>query len=233
MKMFTVLLFLFLLGCNSVSPDEVSLPSNLLNNRASLKFSFENKEYVGVATLPRRSSATINFLLPEGTILFQLDNCAREHVKIRPNGNTYQYVYIPSLYKESEGSCIMSAQATTFKGEIFSAIIDWTDSSRLKARLWCNESLATEHIGVALCQNRAAKLVWVEFDEPVVAAAADGCVPPVTPKMHRPDYAFEIQLKEGMCAYGFMSKGRDKFRLTTFGYTTIREVNLEAQGITK
>lgn len=223
------LLSLFSGGCTSIAPNDVSLPSSLLNNRASLSFAFEGKQYIGTATLQRRSSSNITFNLPDGTILFQLDNCAREHVKIRPTGSTYVYVYTPSLYKEAEGSCLMQAQATTFRGEMMTAIIDWTDSSTLKARMWCNENLNQEHTGVAICQNRSQKLMWIEFNEPVVWAKSDDCEEPQTPPLHRRDYAFEIKLKQGLCAYGFMSEKREKFRLTTYGYTTIREVNIEVE----
>lgn len=226
-----LILSLLTTGCTSINPESIDLPISLLNNRASMKFEAQGKKFSGTATLQRQAGigTEIKFNLPKGTILFQLDNCAREHVKIRPDGNTYTYHYNPSIFKEAEDSCIMQIQATTYKGEIQTAIIDFTDSRRLHAKLWCNEDLGVEQTGVAFCQNRNQKLMWIDFDEEVVWATTDDCVDPMTPKYHREGFSYEILIQEGLCAYSFMSKGREKFRLTTYGYSTIREVNLEAE----
>jgi len=219
-------------ACASIGPDSVDLPLDLLNNRASLPFSTDSGgSYIGATTLQRRAGigTKITFTLPPNTILFQLDNCARERVEVRPKGTAFTYLYRPSLFKESEDSCVMQAQATTSKGEIQTAIIDWTDARRLQARMWCNEEMGVEQTGVAFCQNRAGKLMWIEFAEEVVTAEGEGCPPATSAKYNPIGKVFEIQISDGLCAYGFMSKGRERLRLTTYGYSTIREVNLEAE----
>ena len=224
-----VLLYGFLItGCASIE-DQAKIPIDLLNNRASLQFEVDGKRYEGTATLKRRPGvgAKIHFLLPDKTVLFQLDNCAREKVAVRPSGNRYTYHYRPSIFKEAEDSCIMQAQITTSRGEIQSAIIDWTDYRRLKSRVWCNDILGQETEGVFLCQNRAGKLMWIEFDEEVIWATNEGCNPLESAKYHTPNKVFELNITEGFCAYGFMNKNRERYRLTTFGYTTIREVKIE------
>lgn len=233
MKITTIKVFTLSIAfsaCQSLK-DQVELPLNLGTNRASLPFKAEGKTHIGTATLERRVGigTELEFILPEGTILFQLDNCAREHVAIRPDGDTYTYRFNPSAFKEAEDSCVMNAQATTYRGEMQTAIIDWTDRRTLKARMWCNESQATPHEGVALCQNRRSKLMWIEFDEEVVWAGSESCPKPVIAR----DGSFEIEVGEGFCAYQFMSKSRERFRLTTYGYTTIREVNIEAERISQ
>ena len=223
------LLLALLPGCASIDQNSVTLPLNLLNNRASMEFSAEGKSYVGVATLQRHVGigTKITFKMPKGTILFQLDNCAKEIVKIRPENDTYTYHYRPSIFKEAEDSCIMQAQATTFKGEMLTAIIDWTDRRRLPAKIWCNERIGEKVVGVDTCQNRVGKLIWIEFFEPVVWAT-EGCNEPYQAKFHTKDKVFEILVDEGFCAYGFMNEKRERFRLSTYGYTTINEVNIEA-----
>ena len=227
-----ILLLFGCLGC-AVTKNQVDIPLNLLNNRASLEFVVKGRTYAGTATLPRNAGigTGITFKLLKDTILFQLDNCAREHVKIRPTGSTYTYVYNPSIFKEAEDSCIMQAQATTYTGEMQSAIIDWTDSRKLKARMWCNEAQDTREVGVAFCQNRATKLMWLDFDEPVVWAVQEGCNDPTVLDQSTSALTLEISVTEGLCAYGFMSQSKEKFRLTTYGYNTILEVTIESESI--
>ena len=215
-------------GCATIGPSDVRLPLGLLNNRASMFFTVGGKEYAGAATLQRKvgPGVSITFTLPKNTVLFQLDNCAREHVKIRPKGSTYTYYFNPSAFKESEDSCVMSAQATTAHGEIQTAIIDWTGHRRLAAKLWCNELQSASVTGVAFCQNRETKLMWIQFDEEVTWAAAEGCAEPVPARYHQEGTAYEIEIQKGLCAYGFISESRERLRLTTYGYSAIGEVVL-------
>lgn len=209
---------ILMLVTSCLSPSDIGVPLNLGNNRASLPFVVGGVTYGGVASLPS-TGATIRFLLPEGTVLFQLDNCAREHVKIRPSGREYSYTYVPSAGEL--GSCLMQAQATTFKGESLTAVIDYRDSGTLKAAMWCNEGLNSQEQGRAICQNRATKLMWLKFSEPVIWAAGEGCSEP------RPSRGMlEIKVTQGLCAYGFITKSKEVFALTTYGYTTLKEVNL-------
>jgi hypothetical protein len=224
-----ILIYSLISGCTSIDPESIDLPINLLNNRASMEFKADGVTYNGTATLKRRPGigTKIEFQLPEGTILFQLDNCAREVVTIRPKKDTVTYHYRPSLFKEAEDSCMMQAQATTFRGEMLTAMIDWTDHRRLPAKIWCNEDHAVPHTGVGFCQNRAGKLMWIEFEDEVVTAT-ENCPEPKQAKYHSSNKVYEINIKSGLCAYGFMSKSRERFRLTTYGYTTNTEVNLDA-----
>lgn len=203
------------------------------NNRASMRFEAQGKTYQGVGTLLRQAGigTKITFHLPPGTIIFQIDNCARERVEIRPKGDKYVYDFNPSIFKEAEDSCIMQAQATTFKGEILTSLIDWTDRRELKGRLWCNEEQDMPMEGVALCQLRATKLLWLEFADDTVVAIQEGCPKPTTPRNAKPGRVYEVEVGPGLCAYGFMDKSRKKFRLTTYGYQTIREVSIEAEKI--
>jgi hypothetical protein len=135
------------------------------------------------------------------------------------------------MLKEARNSCIMQVQATTNKGEFKLAIIEWQDLGSLKTKLWCNEAQEQTCQGVAICQNRAGKLMWLDFDDEVVFVTADNCNTPVKEAQTFAKESYSVTVSKGICPYVFMDAKRNKLRLTTYGYTAIQEINLESERI--
>lgn len=198
-----------------------------VNNRSSMRFSVEGVEYVGSATLPRRSVSRIVFYVPSDTEYIRLDSCSRDQILLDIQNGKASYDYKPFLYLENVRSCIMIAHAVTETGRVISAILHWVNGGTKKATVYCNGQ-KHEPTTWGFCQHRAAKPMWVQFDGPVQWGAAPGCAPVEKVKMFGSHY-YEIRLSEGFCAYEFGNNTREVFKLTTFGYTSMREFEQEVE----
>lgn len=212
-----------LLSCVTENNGEIKIRENNVN-RASMKFEIDAVLYDGVGVVKRRPGVgiKIKYYLPYKTELLIIDNCSRHKIEVRPKEDTFYYHYQPFIWKEQEDSCVLRANAINYKGETTTALIDFTDSRRLKAEVYCNGE-AKEHTGVALCQNHAGKINWIDFDDVVIAESAKGC-----PEIQSADRGYgkryEFKMGLGFCVYGFINQKKERFRLTTYGYNQIDEV---------
>jgi hypothetical protein len=218
-----IALALTLCGCttNSLFPGYIPFD---LTNRASLPFSVENTSYQGTAVLQRKSSQTINFTIPKGTVKFMITTCSREEFFAYPDSSKpFKYIYVPVMYLENLESCLMKVTAITDKGETVTGLIDFTAGEELEGELSCNGKVIKSD-GVGLCQSRKELIQNIQFKEETVFAAGKGCPDPV------PGYistSYNITLKAGFCTYQFMNKDKKIYRLTTYGYETIEEVRVK------
>lgn len=188
-------------------------------NRASLPFTVEGVAYSGTATVQRKSSQTITFKIPKGTIKFMITTCSREEFFAYPQSDI-KYVYIPVMFLENLDSCLMKATAITSKGETVTGIIDFTAGEDLQGELSCNGQVYKTR-GAGFCQSRTKLIQNIEFSEETVFASGEGCP---EPKKGYISTSYDISLSKGFCAYQFMSKDKKVYRLTTYGYDTIEEV---------
>ena len=225
--MFRILLFIFLLmSCTSTQLDESDVGSDALSTtdlktlRSSLKFTVDNKTYEGIAMLQRKAYRRFQFHMPENTYIFMLRTCNGKVVEPNP-GKSFSYDYSPIMGLENMDSCYMDASAITKKGEEYRAIIDFTDGNTLPATLDCNRE-TTQHTGAAICQSEEGLTQRITFEEEVVYVTSDKC-----PALRPGDwlqYSYEVDLAPSFCIYKFMDRRKRKFRLTTYGYTTILHV---------
>lgn len=218
-----IFFLLFTYGCtsNPIFPGYVPYD---LTNRASLPFSVDNTSYQGTAVLQRKSSQTINFVIPKGTLKFMITTCSREEFFPYPDSTkAFKYTYVPVMYLENLESCLMKVTAITDKGETVTGLIDFTAGEELEAELSCNGRVEKSK-GAGLCQSRKELIQNVEFKEETVFAMGEGCP---EPKQGYISTSYNIPLKSGFCTYQFMSKSKQIYRLTTYGYETIEEVKVK------
>ena len=217
------LFVLALSGCVSNQSYPGSIPFEA-TNRASMAFLVDNKPYQGAAVLQRKSSQDITFILPRNTIKFMITTCSREEFYPYPDwSKPFKYTYIPVMYVENLGSCLMRTTAITDKGETVNALIDFTAGEELEAELSCNGK-TEKTVGAGICQSRKELLQNIEFNQETVAVSAEGCPEPTQGFISK---SYDIKLKNGFCEYQFMNKDKKIYRLTTYGYETIDEVKVQ------
>jgi hypothetical protein len=217
-------------GCVASAPpaagDEPTVALSEPVARASLRIQADGQEFVGVASLKRQTSRKIRFEVPRDTYLFTLVNCAGEITVPHPAAGWYDFTFVPIMGLENMDSCILVATAITTRAETYRAIVDFADGHELPATVWCNRA-KIQAVGAAACQSRAsytgAGLTQrVDIAVPTVAVGGRGCPAPRQSSWISTDY--EIDIGPGFCVYKFMDQKKRLFRLTTYGYTTIKHV---------
>jgi len=195
---------------------------------ATLKIQADGQEYQGTASLKRvNMGRRIKFEIPAGTYLLTIGTCAGELVVSRPKVEWYEWNYVPVFGLENLESCLTIATAITDRGEIYKALIDYNEGDDLPATVTCNRD-ALKLSGAGICQSRAeygkpGLVQKLAFDVPTVFAAQPGCPEPQTADwLGATNY--ELNIGPGLCVYKFQDQKRRKFRLTTYGYTTIQHV---------
>jgi len=137
--------------------------------------------------------------------------CARE--KFLPASKEIVYDYRPSWGLEYQSACPLFAVSISERGQRETAVIDFNNGDRGKARVRCNgETIDT--MGAYMCQVRAGLYVGLRFDGKVVAEADEGCPEPAEQRFNE----WEIRVAPGHCTYLFASDMANVFRLTTRGY---------------
>lgn len=189
-------------------------------NRANMSFSIDTTTFEGTAVILRKTSQIISFNIPTDTIRLMITTCNREEFFLNPKTDKpFAYNFIPVMYVENLDSCLLTATAITKNGETRKAIIDFLTGEQLTGISKCNGKTKTTK-GVDFCQSRAGLIQVIEFNEQVVNVAQDGC-PPLTTAFGA--YAYQYKIGSGFCSYRFMNKNKDVFRLTTYGYTSIKD----------
>ena len=215
--------FLLLSSCSSLP--EVIFPGvsgyPQINNRATLSFEVDGQKIEGVGVVDRKASLHFSFLIPKDTIQFTISTCNREEYFPRPEGGKIlKWTYHPMMYLENIRSCFLTATAITKVGGIAVGIVDFRGEEDLSATSKCNGRMA-EKLGAEFCQSRAGLTQVIDFkEETVFSSLSPGCSP--LEKTFGP-FAYEYKISEGFCVYKFINKEKKKFRLTTFGYTTIKD----------
>jgi hypothetical protein len=225
MKQLIALFFsLFFVGCASVGGtlgNWEGAVGKMDYDLAAMPFEIGGQKYKGTAVIDRKSSQDILFFLPKDTIKLMVTTCNREKFFAYPDFNkTFKYTYIPIMFLENTDSCFMTVTAITKYGETFKSIIDFRAGETLVGHLACNGE-ETKEVGTGFCQSRDGLVQRIEFSFPVVGVSQDGC-----PALNEvSNNSFEFKMAPGFCTYKFADQKKEKFRLTTFGYTRIREVS--------
>lgn len=217
------ILFLIVTSCSSLP--EVALSGDVaypqLNNRATLKFEADGQQIDGIGVVDRKASMNFKFMIPPGTIQFTITTCNREEYFSRPeSGKVLSWNFSPMMYVENLRSCFLTATAVTKAAETIVGMVDFRGDEDLVATSKCNGKMIKRN-GSEFCQSRAGLLQVIDFDEEVISSSlSPGCSP--LEKSFGP-FAYEYKISEGFCVYKFMNKSKNKFRLTTFGYTSIKD----------
>lgn len=194
-----------------------------VNNRATLQFEAESQKFEGTAVIDRKSNINFTFHVPKDTVQFTVTLCNGEEYFPRPeNGKPVKWMYIPTMYVGNLKSCFLTATAITKVGETSIGLIEFRQGleETLPAVSKCNLRTLNK-TGAELCQSRAGLLQVIEFDTEVVySELTPGCS-----KLEKAfgAYSYQYNISEGFCVYKFMDKAKRQFRLTTFGYTTIKD----------
>jgi hypothetical protein len=199
--------------------------------KAQIKFSVDNQWYIGTASLQRKTSNKITFLLPKNTNLLLINTCGREDEFWTP-GEKVEYNFIPGMWKENVNSCILTATAITTGGEYHRAAIDFSNSlgKDLSARVFCNGVWLDVTGGSYLCQTRAGLLTGIKFDVETIGASDVECqkMRPITSSPT--GWEYEWEMSPGFCAYDFIDQQKRRFRFTTLGYTSILNIYPPVKG---
>jgi hypothetical protein len=120
---------------------------------------------------------------------------------------------------ESQSACPLFAVSISEKGVRETAVIDFNNGDRGKARVRCNGN-TVDVMGAYMCQVREGLYIGLSFDKRVIAEADTGCPLPEELRYNE----WEIRAAPGHCSYLFASDVNNIFRLTTRGYESILEV---------
>jgi hypothetical protein len=202
--------------------------------RAALPFKANGIAYQGTAVipLPRQSSTKISVDVPKETKFLFFNTCKREDVIENPEAKTFDYTFVPGMWKENMGSCALLVTIVTKSGEYHRAVIDFTNSEGrdLVGDLFCNGRWYNAVSGAGFCQIRAEIPMSVRFDTDVIFKSRDVCPAPTcvsgckTLNEIPVGREFDIVTGAGLCGYDFMDQKANVFRLSTLGYTSILNV---------
>jgi hypothetical protein len=218
-----LLLCLLLVGCGTAPvPGLAEITAYLpeLNNRPSMAFDVDGIKYVNYAILDKKPMYMFTFTVPKNTLYFTVTTCSREEFFPKPESGIVKWGYVPLTYLEDQKSCIMTATAIGATGSTTTAIIEFRDNLILVASSKCNGRFNLR-TGVDLCISRVNLHSRIEFNYEVVLAGEERC-PKLMPAIGFNSY--EWQMGKGFCIYKFTDNNKDTFRLTTFGYDTIKDV---------
>ena len=182
---------------------------------ATLPFKVEGKRYVGVATVQRKSNQKIEIDFGDDVAWGLFATCHRDF-KIRNPRGEWSWRYIPAMYIENVGSCIMIHKQVTKKGDSHYAIINFTSGEDLNPTLKCNGE-SRETLGASICQARAGTEQMLWFREPVTAYTTDACAP----VKRETGYQMVYKISSNFCAYVFKSNSGKIHRHVTYGYQTL------------
>lgn len=217
-------------SCISAKPLTPDHPNPKLKADMSFRVN-DSKSYAGIAVLDRKTTHKISVDLPKDTFQIFFNTCGREDEFKNPKGPVFEYRYTPAFGKENMGSCALLITAVTRKGEYHRGIIDFVNRTGrdLKAEIFCNGRWQKAESSY-LCQTRASIPTGIRFEEETVSVSAnrEHCdeLRPLCGFNRKCSSSekvleYEVYTGKGFCAYTFMSKGRNKFRLSTLGYTSI------------
>lgn len=182
---------------------------------ATLPFKIEGKQYLGVATVQRRSNQKIEINFGDKVAWGLFATCHRDF-KIRNPRGQWTWRYIPAMYIENVGSCIMIHKQVTKKGDSHYAIINFTSGEDLTANIKCNGE-TRKTLGASICQARVGTEQMLWFDEPVTAYTDDSCNQVITPT----GYQMVYKMSPNFCGYIFKGRSGKIHRHVSYGYQTL------------
>lgn len=204
------ILSLTLSNCETISPiDSTVIKSGL---EATLPFKVEGISYKGVATVPRKSNQKFEFDFNSDIAWALFSTCHRDFKIKNPKGY-WKWYYVPAMFIENVGSCILIHKQITTKGTEHFAIVNFSAGESLKATMACNGS-KTEEVGASICQAREGTIQRLWFHKPVKAYTDDSC-PPISENGYRMEY----KIKSDFCAYLFIDADGEIHRHVSYGYT--------------
>jgi hypothetical protein len=191
--------------------------------RYALPFQVGTQSFVGTGVVQRQSALLFRFSIPKNTIRFNIKTCHQDKWWIRPDtSKPFEWRWTPEMFLENVDSCILTASAITDKGEFWGAMVDFITGEELPARLGCNGDKLTGK-GVGLCQSARGLIQRICFDEVTVAAGKSDCPQLVSDG----GWCYMWSIGAGLCAYQFLNKAKLRYRLTSYGYSDVREARVE------
>lgn len=207
-------LMLILNGCGTAA---LSIDQNKFYKR-DIDIIVNNKNYSGVAVLPKQSSYKIN-LESQGDFDFAIiSSCARQ-LPFEKQGDSFTYVYTPNEIESSKACPLNIHSFDKDKSSDSDGFIDFmSDKYKLPLKLDCN-GVQTQESGVSVCQSAQGLIQRYTFQSPVdMVWGKEDC------KLSIPTEGtqFEFPLVSKQCLYIFRDKVSGLMhRTTTIGYEEI------------
>lgn len=198
-------------ACESTPPGPAIHTKGL---EATVSFLIDGVSYYGVATVQRKSTQKIQVNYPDGTKWGLFATCHRVAKYKNPRSDAYWY-YVPNIYLENVGSCIMLHKQIDKNGNPHYGIIDFTSGEQLPADVSCNGDRGKKE-GASICQALAGTYQKISFNTPVQAYTDDKCEPPV-----KDGYFYTYKMTAGFCGYLFVDSKGEIHRHTSYGYETL------------
>jgi hypothetical protein len=143
------------------------------SNEATMQFSVDGLNYVGMAAIPRKLKQSLRFTLPKTAERIVVSTCHGAPVFISP-ANPFSFTYEPvHLIEDTATLCILKAEVASKESPLSLAVIDFFgDEVTMPAWVTCNRnSLRTG--GGSVCQAPAGLIQRIVFDESVIAQPYD------------------------------------------------------------
>jgi len=182
-----ILFSIFMTACGTAAPMFAENPT-AFKNEATLQFSVDGVNFVGVAAIPRKKSQTLKINVGKSAERIVINTCAGNPTTISP-ANPFVFVYEPIHFIEdnSEKPCIMKiGVASTSSLALFGMIDFYGEEVSMPAWITCNR-ISLRAGGASICQVVTKATTRLVFDEPVLVEALDDCN--------------KIDCKDAICTY--------------------------------
>jgi hypothetical protein len=168
MKLLILISFL-LVGCATVPVRDVKT----FPNEATMPFSVDGVNYVGMAAVPRKTKQIIKYSLPKTAERIVISSCHGAPTALNPS-NPYVFEYYPVHLIEDVGLCLLKAEVASKESPLSLAVIDfYGEDVTMPAWVTCNR-ISLRVGGGSVCQAPAGLIQRITFDEAVLAEPLDG-----------------------------------------------------------
>lgn len=220
---FTIIVFmLHAFGCSTIMNSKVD-PKKIYKMQIGIETKNPDREYVGMAALPRKDLHTLEFTTNDdiGVLIFR--TCSRQFTIEEPkkflNKKKFVYNYRPNSI-EAGIDCPAEIEAVNKNGLYSSGYLDFADqSTTLPAHNVCG-SITEDTQGVSVCAEKVDSREQISFDVEVLTDPDKGC----ELESGNRGKTFEYKVKKGLCLYNFLETKPPyrKHRHTTKGHELIQ-----------
>jgi hypothetical protein len=175
-----ILIILVLVGISScgtgcVATPEPQVTNSIYSDKATLQFSVDDINYVGLASIPRKLKQVIKFSVPKNTTYAIIKTCAGAAEFDFPVG-IIQYIFEPIHFiEDTEKVCLIKIGVVTMGAPLQIAVIDlFGEEVSLPSWITCNR-ISKRTGGSSVCQVGTGDTTRIVFDEPVVSQELKDC----------------------------------------------------------
>ena len=199
-KVLIILLILIFLGCGAgcASLPEIPRPNSIYSDKATLQFSVDDLNYVGIASIPRKDRHIIKFSVPKNTEYAIIKTCAGPQEYDKPSG-IISFIYEPIHFIEDiEKPCLVKIGVVTLGLPMQLAVIDFY-GEEVKLAAWITCARVSKRVGgSSVCQVGTGDTTRIVFDELVVSQELENCN-----KLECKDAVCSFDMTKNECGYTF------------------------------